>query len=653
MSAPMAMPLKVSSWPVTPDGNASTLVAALARNAAESGSRVAFRERKFGVWQERDWATVLSEVLAMAAGFEGLGLNAGSALTVIGDNRPRLYFAMLAANALRAFPVPVFPDVSANELATYTHHGSPTLAVAEDQEQVDKLLELRERIGRPTTIVYDDRRGLGTYTGTGIVSLDSAIASGLRRLAAEPGLAQALTGRAGPDDIAVLLHSSGTTGTPKGIPLRHRNILGGVANAAAAGYFGNNEELFAYLPTAWVGDFVFTLGAGLYLRSTINIPERQETALHDLREVAPTFYLAAPRAWDSMLTRVQVGMADSTPLKRRLFNIFMPKAVALERKRLAGGKPTALERLVHAVGDLLVYGPVRDFLGLARAERAFTGGEAIGEDTFLFFRALGVKLKQFYGQTETCALTAAQTEGHVKLHTVGPPMPGVDVRIDDSGEILVRSVSVIDGYFGSDADTDKAITDGWLHTGDAGYLDPDGELIVLGRVSEVVRTAAGERYIPNFIENRIKFSAYVRNVAVVGADRPDLTTIVCIDPEGVGHWAERRGISSTSYADLSQKPAVIELIGSVLAHVNQTQPAALRIKRFISLHKDFDADDGEITRTRKLRRNVVEANYAELIQALYANTSSARSVMFDAQITYESGEKGVIRRSLSINEVVG
>src|SRR5439155_13426127 len=280
-------------------------------------------------------------------------------------------------------------------------------------------------------------------------------------------------------------------------------------------------------------------------------------------------------------------------------------------------------------------------------------GEAIGEDTFLFFRALGVKLKQFYGQTETCALTAAQTEGHVKLHTVGPPMPGVDVRIDDSGEILVRSVSVIDGYFGGDADTDKAIIDGWLHTGDAGYLDPDGELVVLGRVSGVVRTAAGERYIPNFIENRIKFSAYVRNVAVIGADRPDLTAIVCIDLEGVGHWAEKRGISSTSYADLSQKPPVLELIGSVLAHVNRTQPAGLRIKRFISLHKDFDADDGEITRTRKLRRNVCEANYAELIQALYANTSSARSVVFDAQVAYESGEKGVIRRSISINEVVG
>lgn len=653
MTAPITMPLQVSSWPVTADGRPSTLIAAVARNAAESGSRVAFRERKFGVWQERDWSAVLSETLAMAAGFEQLGLNAGAALTVIGDNRPRLYFAMLAATALRALSVPVFPDVSANELTVYTQHGLPTIAVAEDQEQVDKLLELRARIGRPTTIIYDDHRGLGAYTDDGVMSFDSVIAAGRQRLADAPDLVRGLIGRSGPDDIAVLLHSSGTTGAPKGIPLRHRNVLGGVANATMAGYFRDDEELFAYLPTAWVGDFVFTLGAGLLLRATINIPERQETVLHDLREVAPTFYLAAPRAWDNMLTRVQVGMADSTPLKCKLFDLFMPHAIMLERKRLAGGHPGMIERLIHAIGNILVYGPIRDFLGLTRAERAFTGGEAIGEDTVLFFRALGVKLKQFYGQTETCALTAAQTEGSVKLHTVGIPMPGVDVRIDDTGEIVVKSVSVIDGYFGGDKDANKAIVDGWLHTGDAGYLDPDGELVVLGRVSDVVRTAAGERYIPNFIENCIKFSPYVRNVAVIGAGLPDLTAIVCIDIEGVGHWAEKRGISSTSYADLSQKPEVIALVNSVLGHVNKSQPEGLRIRRFINLHKDFDADDGEITRTRKLRRNVVETNYAKLIDALYADAASAGSVLFDAQITYESGETGVIRRSLAINEVMG
>jgi long-chain acyl-CoA synthetase len=643
-----AIPPTAIAWPKTDDGVPATLVAALARNAAEFGNRVAFRERRYGVWQEQTWGEVLEEVAAIAAGLEARGLKAGSALTVIGDNRPRLYYAMMAANMLRAYPSPAYPDIPLEELIAATRHGAPTVAFAEDQEQVDKLLELRAKIGRPTTIAYDDIRGLGAYEGEGIISIGTLIAEGRARLAREPGLVAELVGRPGADDITVLLHSSGTTGLPKGIPLRHRNVTRGVLNAAQSGYFRQHEELFAYLPTAWVGDFVFTLGAGLMLTATINIPERQETVLHDLREVSPTFYLAAPRAWDQMLTRIQVGIKNSTPLKRWLFDTFMPHAVELERKRLAGGVPTLVERIVNRIGDILVYAPLRDYLGLSRAERAFTGGEALGEDTFLFFRALGIRLKQFYGQTETSALTAAQTEGHVKLHTVGRPMAGVEIKIDESGEILVRSPSVIDGYFDDTDASAKAIVDGWLHTGDAGRFEDDGDLVVLGRVSEVVRTAAGERYIPNFIENRLKFSPYIRNVAVLGAGRDILTAIVCIDFEAVGHWAEDRRISYTSYADLSQKPEVQALIGTVVAHVNTTQPEPLRVRRFVNLHKDFDADDGEITRTRKLRRNIIEATYASLIAALYG---SERETVFDAAITYESGEHGVIRRTLTISEV--
>lgn len=647
MNAATRTPLN-AGWPTHADGTPATLVAALARNAAQFGDRIGFRERKYGVWQEQTWRQVLEEVTAIAAGFEEHGVAPGAAVTIIGDNRPRLYFAMLAANMLRAFPSPAFPDVPLEELIAATRHGAPMVAVAEDQEQVDKLLELRAKAGRPATIVYDDQRGIGAYAEDGIVSFDALIAAGRARLAREPQLVADLMTRAGPDDVTVLLHSSGTTGLPKGIPLRHRNVTRGVTNAASSGYFNMHEELFAYLPTAWVGDFVFTLGAGLMMVATINIPERQETVLHDLREVSPTFYLAAPRAWDQMLTRIQVGMKNSTPLKRRLFDYFMPRAVELERKRLAGGTPTLAENVIDRVGDMLIYAPLRDFIGLTRAERAFTGGEALGEDTFLFFRALGIKLKQFYGQTETCALTAAQAEGRVKLHTVGRPMDGVELRVDDSGEILVRSPSVIDGYFDDPEGTAKAIVDGWLHTGDAGRIDEDGDLIVLGRVSEVVRTADGERFIPNFIENRLKFSPYIRNVAVIGAGREQLTAIICIDFDAVGHWAEERRISYTSYADLSQNPQVQELVASVVTHVNKLQPPGLRIRRFVNLHKDFDADDGEITRTRKLRRNTIETTYASLIAALYG---SERETVFDAAITYESGERGVIRRTLTISEV--
>lgn len=631
-------------------GSPATLVAALARNAAQFGDRVAFRERDFGIWQEATWNQVRDRILALAAGLETLGVEPGHAVIVVGDNRANLYYAMLAANVLRAFPAPIFPDVPVDELGVYTRFGDPAVAVAEDQEQVDKLVGLREKTGRPRVILFDDPRGLQRDRPDGVMALEEVAERGRQRLKAEPGLADDLLGRSRPEDIAVLLYSSGTTGLPKGIPLRHRNVVGGIANAERGGYFRRHEELFAYLPTAWVGDFVFTLGAGLLLVATINIPERQETVLQDLRAVAPTFYLAAPRAWDNMLTRIQVGIADSTPLKRRLFDYFMPLAIAQERARLAGKQPGLADRLLAMLGEILVYGPIKDHLGLSRADRAFTGGEAMGEDTFLFFRALGIKLKQFYGQTETSALSAAQVEGQVKLHTVGPPMPGVDIRIDDSGEILIRSASVIDGYFDDPEATRKSLADGWLHTGDAGYIDEDGHLAVLGRVSEVVRTAAGERYIPNYIENRIKFSPYVRNVAVIGAGRPDLTAIICIDLEATGHWAEKRAITYTSYAELSQRPEVYELIAGVIRHMNATQPEGLRVRRFVNLHKDFDADDGEITRTRKLRRNVIEERYAPLIAALDGNVPA---VTFEAEIAYEDGSKGKLTRELAIREVPG
>jgi long-chain acyl-CoA synthetase len=364
--------------------------------------------------------------------------------------------------------------------------------------------------------------------------------------------------------------------------------------------------------------------------------------------VAPTIYLAAPRAWDNMLTRIQIGMADSTPFKRRLYDYFMPRAIERERKRLAGKSLGAFDRLSAALGEVLVFGPIKDFLGMTRMHRAYTGGEAMGEDTFLFFRALGIDLRQFYGQTETAALTAAQPAGQVTLHGVGKPMPNVEVRIDDNGEIVVRSGSVIDGYFDDPEASRKALLDGWLHTGDAGYLEPSGQLVVLGRVSEVVRTRAGERFIPNYIENRIKFSPYVRNVAVLGANRDELTAIVCIDLEAAGHWAEERGVSFTSYADLSQKPEIAKLVASILAHVNENLPQPLRLRRFVNLHKDFDPDDGEITRTRKLRRNVIEERYQALITALY---SGAASVVENTRITYESGQTGTISRTLAICQV--
>lgn len=628
--------------------DAGTLISILAANAAAHPKEVAMREREHGIWKEFTWQQYLDAALGFAAALDQLGFRAGEGLLVIGDNRPRLYFGMVGIGVLRGLPTPVFSDLPPEEIRFFAANSRARFALAEDQEQVDKLLELRAATGLPEIIIYDDPRGLRGYKQPGLLAWDDLAAKGAARLAAEPGLRDDLIRRAQPSDAAVLLHSSGTTGKPKGVVLQHRRAIAAVRNAAAADYFKVRDELMAYLPVAWVGDFVFTIAGGIVLRFCVNIPERQDTVLANLREVAPMVYFASPRSWDGMLTHVQVGMAESSPLKRRLFDYFMPLAIAMERDRLEGRETGWGRRILRQLGEWLVYAPLRDHLGLARARRPYTAGEAIGEDTFLFFRALGLDLKQFYGQTENAALTAAQASGKVKLHTVGRPLPGVEIRIADNGEILIRADSVFDGYLNDEAATAAAMAGGWLHTGDAGYLEEDGDLVVLGRVSEVVHTAGGERYIPTYIENRLKFSAYVKDAAVIGAGRPHLAGLVCIDMAAVGHWAEENGVTYTSYADLSQQPAVVELISGVVRHVNSLLPPALAIRRFVNLPKEFDPDDGEVTRTRKLRRNVIDERYAPVIEALYGDGDD---VEFETRITYETGATGVLKRRLALRSV--
>lgn len=626
----------------------TTLIQILARNATLLGQRVALREKHLGIWQETSWPQVLDDTLACAAGLEHLGFGREDALLVLGDNRPRLYMGMLAAGMLGGYAMPVYPDATHDEIRHFMHEANVRFVLAEDQEQVDKVLDLGDQ-GKPIEhIIYDEPRGLASYPNRGLVSWDKLLAIGADRLRAESKLRTALIERAQPDGPAVFVHSSGTTGKPKGVVLSHRNLLAGVGNAYRGGAFTFGESILAYLPMAWVGDFAITVGAGIALHFTINIPERQETVLHDLREIAPTFYLAAPRSWDNMLTTIQVRMEDSTPLKKWLYDVFMNSALAAERRKLEGKQPSPKERLMRQLGEWIIFGPIKDQLGLTRLRNAFTGGEAIGEDTFVFYRALGVKLRQFYGQTESSAFNALQDVEEVRLHTVGRPLPGVEVKISDNGEIMLRSGSVFSGYYKLEKATREALEDGWLRTGDAGYVEPDGHIVVLGRLSEVVHTAKGERYIPNYIENRLKFSPYIKDVAVLGSGRDTLAAIICIDKETVGHWAEVRGTSYMSYADLSQKPEVMELIATAVQRVNSILPDGLKLRHFVSLHKEFDPDDGEITRTRKLRRNVVEERYAPIIDAIYGGQ---KTVTMKARITYESGEVGTIERQLSVQEI--
>jgi long-chain acyl-CoA synthetase len=640
-----ALEVEHPNW--KPDDHLITLLAA---NAHEHGGEVAMRERDRGIWQEYSWADCLRQVLEAAAGLELLGVRPGDNVLVIGDNRPAIYFSMLAAITLRAVPTPAFPDVTPIELAGQAEREAVRFAVAEDQEQVDKLMDVRAHYPALEWIVYDDPRGLTGKEPKGVLAFTEIQRRGREALAADAQLQRALVARPRSTDVAVLLHSSGTTGVPKGIPLKHGHVLAAVRHAAAAGYFSEGEVHVAYMPVAWVGDFIFTIGAALALRFTVNIPEGQETAQHDLREMAPTLYFNSPRAWSTMLTRVQVGIDESTALKRWLYRRFMPFAVALEHKRLKGHAPTFGERLWRSLGELLVYGPIKDQLGLARVRSPYTAGEAMGEDTFVYFRALGLDLRQFYGQTENCALCAAQDSGAVNLQTVGRPFPGMEIRISDEGEILMRGDNVFDGYYDNPEATAETLKDGWMHSGDAGYLDKAGELVVLGRVSEVVHTAARVRFIPTYIENRLKFSQYVKDVCVIGAGRDWLSALVAIDLEAVGHWAQENGVPYTSFADLSQKPQALDLIASVIAHVNEVLPPDTRVRRFVNLHKEFDADDGEITRTRKLRRGTIEDHYGAIIDAVYDGRAE---IEFEAQITYETGETGVLKRVLAIHDVPG
>lgn len=626
----------------------TTLIASLAANAIAHPNAIAMREKERGIWKELTWSELNEWVLRCAAGLEAAGFRAGDAALVLGDNRVRLYAGMLAVGMLRGYAMPTYTGVTLDELYNVVENVNVVAALAEDQEHVDKVLDLRGRGIEVGTIIYDDPRGLNTYQAHGLVSWDTIQERGAERLRESPSLRADLIARAGPDDPAVFLYSSGTTGKPKGIVLSQSNVIAAATNAHKGGAFGYGEEVIAYLPMAWVGDFALTVAAGITCRFTINVPERQETVLRDMREIAPTLYLAAPRSWDALLTTVQVRMEDSTPLKKWLYRSFMDHAIASERRKLKGEPPQPFENLRRQFGEWLVFRPIKDQFGFTRLNNAFTGGEAIGEDTFVFYRALGIKLRQLYGQTENGAFNAIQSPDEVKLHTVGKPLPGVEVKIADDGEILLRAGSVFAGYYKNPEATADTLRDGWLHSGDAGYLEADGHLVVLGRVSEVVRTAGGERFVPNYIENRLKFSPYIKDAAVVGAGRDKLMAMVCIDFDAVGHWAEVNGVPYMSYADLSQRPEVSALLKAAFDRVNAELPATLRLHRFVSLHKEFDPDDGEITRTRKLRRTVVEARYEPVIKALY---SGARDVSMQAQVTYESGETGVVERTLSVREV--
>jgi len=627
----------------------TTLPRLLQRNARELGARPAMREKDRGIWQTWNWRQYHDQVRDLALGLASLGLHRGDRLSVIGDNRPRLYWAQVAAQSLGGISVPVYQDSIAKELAYVWNHAEVSVIVAEDQEQVDKVLALRDELPSLRLVVYDDPRGMTGYRHDWLKSFEDVQEAGRKFGVEHPGFFESEVEKGGPADVAVISYTSGTTGSPKGAMISHANAIGVAESFRQVSRLVPEDTSLAYLPMAWAGDSVYTLFASLVAGFCANCPESPETVQRDLRELGPSTLLAPPRIWENMLTAVLVRAADATPLKRRTFEYFRSAAERAEILRTEGKPVPAGLRLATALGEFFVYGPVRDQLGLLRTKWALTGGAPLGPDTFRFFRSIGVNLKQVYGSTETTGLVSLQPDREANPSTAGRPVPGVEIKIGDRGEVLVKGCTVFKGYFRNEAATQEVIDpDGWFRTGDAGFIDPRGHLVIIDRAKDVGALTDGTPFAPQFIENKLKFSPYVREAVAFGNDKPFVAAMIAIDPETVGNWAERRGIAYTSYMDLSQKAQVRELIRDEIRRGNETLPEGTRIRRFLLLTKDLEADDAEITRTRKVRRRYVADKYATVIDALYGGAAEAE---LSTSITYEDGRQATIQSRLSIEDV--
>ena len=627
----------------------TTLPRLLQRNARDLGARPAMREKDRGIWQTWNWSQYHDQVRNLALGLASLGFRRGDRLSVIGDNRPRLYWAQVAAQSLGGISVPVYQDSIAKELAYVWNHAEVSVIVAEDQEQVDKVLALRDELVSLRLVVYDDPRGMTGYRHDWLKSFEDVQEAGRRFGVEHPVFFENEIEQGRADDVAVISYTSGTTGSPKGAMITHANAIGVAESFRQAAHLVPEDTSLAYLPMAWAGDSVYTLFASLVAGFCANCPESPETVQRDLRELGPSTLLAPPRIWENMLTAVLVRAADATPLKRRTFDYFRSAAERAEILRTEDKPLPAGLRLATALGEFFVYGPVRDQLGLGRTRWALTGGAPLGPDTFRFFRSIGVNLKQVYGSTETTGLVSLQPDREANPTTAGRPVPGVEIKIGDRGEVLVKGCTVFKGYFRNEAATREVIgPDGWFHTGDAGFIDPQGHLVIIDRAKDVGALTDGTPFAPQFIENKLKFSPYVREAVAFGHDKPFVAAMIAIDPGTVGNWAERRGIPYTSYMDLSQKSEVREMIRDEIRRGNETLPEGTRIRRFLLLTKDLEADDAEITRTRKVRRSYVADKYATVIDALYGGAAEAE---LSTSITYEDGRQATIRSRVSIENV--
>ena len=636
------------------DAELDTFPKLLARNAVNFAGEPAYREKEFGIWQSWTWSETKDEIEALALGLLALGLEADEYVAVIGRNRPYLYWAMTAAQCCGAIPVPLYNDANAEEMAYVLEHCGASYVIVEDQEQVDKVLEAQEGLPNIKEIIYLDKRGMRKYDHKHLNAYKDVQAEGRAgHYRLEPILAErqaALTA----DSTCVMLYTSGTTGRPKGVVLSNRNIISAAASSSEFDNLNAGDSVLAYLPMAWVGDFIFSIGQCFWTGFCVACPESPETMQSDLREIGPSYFFAPPRFFEGMLTTVMIRMEDASPLKQRMFKYFMDHARKIGPAMLDGETVGGMDRLIYFLGNVLVYGPLKNTLGMSRVRVGYTAGEAIGPEIFDFYRSLGINLKQLYGQTEASVFITQQPDGQVRADTVGVPSPGVEVKIGDNGEVLYRSdATFVEYYKNPESTADTKDPECWVATGDAGFFEEaSGHLRIIDRAKDVGKMSDGSMFAPKFVENKLKFFPNILEVVLFGDGRDTCTAFINIDLSAVGNWAERNNIAYASYQELAGHPDVYKTIKSHVEEVNKSVAedsmlSGCQITRFLVLHKELDADDGEMTRTRKVRRRIVEEKYHDLIDALY---SDAPQVSTETEVTYEDGRKGAIKATIQISD---
>ncbi|MCY3610635.1 MAG: AMP-binding protein [Gemmatimonadetes bacterium] len=623
-----------------------TLPGLLARHAADHPHEVALREKEFGIWQETTWAEYLSRVESFALGLVDLGVEKGDRIAIVGDNRPEWVIAELAAQSIGALPLGLYQDSISSELAKMLEAAEVRVIVAEDQEQVDKVLEVRDGLPGLEAIVYYDPRGMYAYEAPGLMSFEDVEALGDRVTDRFPGEFDRRLAEIDTSDIALLCTTSGTTSIPKLAMLSHANLLAMASQLQEVDRMEVDDEFVSFLPMAWIGEQMVGVASAMLAGFTVNFPEETATVRQDMREIGPAFLMSPPRIWENMVSDVQVMGEDTTRLKRWVYRWAMKQGSAAAEARARGGRPGFAARLRHRVADWTVFHPIRDQLGLDKVRRAYTGGAALGPDVFGFFHAIGVNLKQLYGQTEVSGISVVHRDGDIRFHTVGTPFPETEIRISDEGEILCRSPAVFEGYFRNPAATAEALENGWLHSGDAGYFEEDGHLVVIDRLADVMKLPDGTNFSPQYVENKLKFSPYIREAVVFGGGgAPFVTTMIAIDMENAGQWAERHRIAYTTFTDLARRAEIYRLIRRHVTKVNEDLPTAARIRRFLLLHKELHADDAELTRTRKVRRRHIADRFGDIIGALQGDLDS---VTVTTEITYQDGRTADVAHELRI-----